>query len=663
MKNKMVRCYKRYFSLFVSIILVFCLIGCSPSNDQPDVNDTEIQPSPDSEEAVSDVEFSGKIDDNGKPINNFDEFINGEWRSQYEGGDKTVFIDGEMYDLYVERMRDIVETTDLSSLDEESGLYKAISLYNELCDTSDAPQRMEDIKLYLQRIENVSDMSDLIALYSSELYANNEMVFLFSVRPDEYGRNRLFFMPDRMSSLVNEFTDLLNDSNNEKAEFYLDCFKELGYSEERVNEIFDNCLKISAFIDSYYEESDGYYDYWNNEKLDEAGIKFPVFDIIQGQTNLENQYYFYAEESFPEFINTVYVPENLNALKDCLIFSSFCLLPYSGYDKYLGYEIPSFENNYIKLILMYAPDVMAKEYMKRYCNDEVIKDINSLILDVKKAEIAIVSDCEWLTDESKEAVKQKMSRMTQYIGENGHKYLLGDFVFTGNTILDVIEIKALYYISCKEQVYYEDSSRAPFGNSINTVNAVYNGQWNSFIVYPAYICDPMFIDAESYEERLAFLGVTIAHEIGHSIDRNGIVYNWEGYHELELNDTEKEFYDSSLQAVSDYLSKINCEYDMPIPGDVKVNETVADLIAMETCLAILAERENVDYDLFFRTYARKNAAYYTEDDFENYLNEAHLTSKPRINCILAQFDEFYETYDIDESSPYFVPEDQRLRIF
>ena len=102
---------------------------------------------------------------------------------------------------------------------------------------------------------------------------------------------------------------------------------------------------------------------------------------------------------------------------------------------------------------------------------------------------------------------------------------------------------------------------------------------------------------------------------------------------------------------------------MPIPGDVKVNETVADLIAMETCLAILAERENVDYDLFFRTYARKNAAYYTEDDFENYLNEAHLTSKPRINCILAQFDEFYETYDIDESSPYFVPEDQRLRIF
>lgn len=663
MKNKMVRCYKRYFSLFLSIILVFCLIGCSPSNDQPDVNDTEIQPSPDSEEAVSDVEFSGKIDDNGKPIYDFDEFVNGEWRSKYEGGDKTVFIDGEMYDLYVERMRDIVETTDLSSLDEESGLYKAISLYNELCDTSDAPQRMEDIKLYLQRIENVSDMSDLIALYSSELYANNEMVFWFRVRPDEYGRNRLFFMPDRMSSLVNEFTDLLNDSNNEKAEFYLDCFKELGYSEERVNEIFDNCLKISAFIDSYYEESDGYYDYWNNEKLDEAGIKFPVFDIIQGQANLENQYYFYAEESFPEFINNVYVPENLNALKDCLIFSSFCLLPYSGYDKYLGYEIPSFENNYIELLLMYAPDVMAKEYMKRYCNDEVIKDINSLILDVKKAEIAIVSDCVWLTDESKEAVKQKMSRMTQYIGENGHKYLLGDFVFTGNTILDVIEIKALYYISCKEQVYYEDSSRAPFGNSINTVNAVYNGQWNSFIVYPAYICDPMFIDAESYEERLAFLGVTIAHEIGHSIDRNGIVYNWEGYHELELNDTEKEFYDSSLQAVSDYLSKINCEYDMPIPGDVKVNETVADLIAMETCLAILAERENVDYDLFFRTYARKNAAYYTEDDFENYLNEAHLTSKPRINCILAQFDEFYETYDIDESSPYFVPEDQRLRIF
>lgn len=663
MKNKMVCCSKRYFSLFLSIILVFCLIGCSPSNDQPDITDTEIQPSPDSEEAVSDVEFSGKIDDNGKPIYDFDEFVNGEWRSQYEGSDSSVRSNNEIYDLYLDRMRDIVENTDLSELDKESGLYKAISLYNELSDTSDAPQRMKHIKDYLQSIEKIATLTGLAYFYSQDKYVNNEYVFWFSVKPDEFGYNRLFYNPGNLTSDVNAFKERISQSDNETADFYRQCFDELGYSEERLNELFDNCLKIGSYIDTYYENGDDYLEWWDSEKLTDAQVAFPVFDIINCQTNLSNEVYFYADDSFPEFINEVFVQENLQALKDCMIFGSLWLLKYSGYDQYLGYDIPEFEDGALRLLLLTAPDVMAREYMKRYSDDEVINDINSLILDVKKAELSIVSDCEWLSDESKEAVKQKMSRMTQYIGENGHKYLLNDYEMCGYTIYDILEINALYYNSVREQVYYEDSSRAPFGNEISDVNARFNRMYNSFIIYPAYVCDPLFTDADTYEERLAFLGDIIAHEIGHSIDRAGINYDWEGYWGLTLTDAEIEAYNSVVGAVSDYLSGMNCEFDTPIPGDIKVDETIADLIAMETCLRILAEREDVDYDLFFRTYAENYAAYYTEDDFDYYLNDEHLTAKPRINCILAQFDEFYETYEIDESSPYYVPEDQRLRIF
>ena len=657
MKSKIVRSSKRYFSLFLSLIFAASLIGCSPSNTQPDVSDTEVQPSPDTEEVFPDAEPEGKITDNGQPIYDFDDFVNSEWRSGCEDGDANVRYDNEIYDLYLERMRDIVENTDLSSLDEESGLYKAISLYRELCDTSDVSQRMDDLKTYLNTIESVSDLSSLASLYSSELYINNEYVFWFPVEPNDYGYNSLFFEPGNISSEVNSFRETLNQPDNEKAEFYKECFAELGYSEDRLDEIFENCLKIGSFIDSYYECENEYLDWWDQDKLSDAGVSFPVFDIINSQTNLENVSYFYAYDTFPEFINTVFIPENINALKDCQIFGSVWLLIYSGYG------VPDFEDSALRFLLSCAPDVMAKEYMKRYSDDEIIKDINSLILDVKKAEISIVSDCEWLSDESKEAVKQKMSRMTQYIGENGHKYLLGDFTFTGNTILDVLELDALYYISRREQVYYEDSSRAPFGNAISDINARYNRQYNSFIIYPAYVCDPLFTDAVTYEERLAFLGNIIAHEIGHSIDRGGINYDWEGYWGLTLTDAETEAYNASVQAVSDYLSGLNCEYDKPISGDLKADETVADLIAMETCLRILAEREDADYDLFFRSYARRNAIYYTEDGFDDYLNDEHLTSKPRINCILAQFDEFYETYEIDESSPYYVPEDRRLRIF
>ena len=43
--------------------------------------------------------------------------------------------------------------------------------------------------------------------------------------------------------------------------------------------------------------------------------------------------------------------------------------------------------------------------------------------------------------------------------------------------------------------------------------------------------------------------------------------------------------------------------------------------------------------------------------------DGHLIGKERVNHILGQFDEFYKVYDIDENSPYYVPEDKRLSVF
>lgn len=663
MKNKMVRSSKRYFSLFLSFLLVFCLIGCSPSNAQPDVTDTEIQPSPDSEEVISDAEILGKIDDNGKPIYDFDEFVNGEWRSKYVGSDSHLSTENEMYDLYFSRMKDILVTTDLSTLDEESGLFKVITLYNEMCDISDASDRMETIRKYYNCIEQVNSLGDLYSLLSSDIYTNNDYVFRFEVIPNYYGLNSLYYQPKRLTEFVNSLKTVLDDPNDDQGELYRTFFQDLGYSEERVEEIINNGLKIGALVDSYLDDLSEWYVYWDAEILSESGVDVPVFSILNGIQNLENSNYFYADEDLPKFLNEVYTSENLDALKDCLLIGSTWVMFYSGCEQYFEDDIYDTSDDYVHFLLYYAPDVMSVEYMKRYGSDDLLKDINSLILDIKKAEISIVSDSEWLEDSTKECIKQKMSRMTQYIGENGHKFLLGDFAFTGDTILDLIELKSLYCSFERGQLVFEGSNRAPFGNGIIDANAIYSPRYNSLVVYPPYICDPLYTESDTYEERLAILGFILAHEIGHSIDRSGIEFDWEGLNESFLSDSEIEAYNSMMQSVSDYLDGLKCEYDKPIPGDTKLNETVADLIAMETCLRVLADREEADYDLFFRTYARMKREYYPEDSFDIYLNDTHLTSKPRINFILAQFDEFYETYDIDESSPYFVPEDQRLRIF
>ena len=46
-----------------------------------------------------------------------------------------------------------------------------------------------------------------------------------------------------------------------------------------------------------------------------------------------------------------------------------------------------------------------------------------------------------------------------------------------------------------------------------------------------------------------------------------------------------------------------------------------------------------------------------------YVKDTHLPCKQRVNCVLGQFDKFYEIYDIDENSPFFVPKEKRLSAY
>ncbi len=177
------------------------------------------------------------------------------------------------------------------------------------------------------------------------------------------------------------------------------------------------------------------------------------------------------------------------------------------------------------------------------------------------------------------------------------------------------------------------------------------------------MCDPMFTETGSYEEKLAYFGFFVAHEIAHSSDSYGVDWDSEGTRNLIFGDESYEDYNNMLNAIIDYFDGMDTYYGRKYTGATVYNEAYADLCAMRVCLNILSEKEDADYDLFFRTYAKSMRGYYAESDMDRLLSDTHLMSKERINFILGQFDEFYETYDIDESSPYYVPENERLRIF
>ena len=118
-----------------------------------------------------------------------------------------------------------------------------------------------------------------------------------------------------------------------------------------------------------------------------------------------------------------------------------------------------------------------------------------------------------------------------------------------------------------------------------------------------------------------------------------------------------------MKKLTEYLDGKEAGYGRTVNVERVIQETFTDMLAMQICLKVLSEHENPDYDLFFRSYAKLWAMYATEESIDGILNDTHLPGNLRVNCILYQFDEFYEVYDIDENSPYYVKPEDRIKVF
>jgi len=200
-------------------------------------------------------------------------------------------------------------------------------------------------------------------------------------------------------------------------------------------------------------------------------------------------------------------------------------------------------------------------------------------------------------------------------------------------------------------------------------NACYSPTLNSIMVNSAWLT--MFSDLKEkelqgdglqYEETLAWLGSMLAHEVGHSYSPNcGRYYNFRGINLGWMEDREAEQYDAYVDGIIQFFNDMEVEHGYKLDGELVSDETFADLMAMGCCLRMLDKRDDPDFDLFFRSYAILNASYYTKSMMKNWVEDAHLPDKERINYVLAQFDEFYDTYDVDPESPYYVAPENRLK--
>ncbi len=85
---------------------------------------------------------------------------------------------------------------------------------------------------------------------------------------------------------------------------------------------------------------------------------------------------------------------------------------------------------------------------------------------------------------------------------------------------------------------------------------------------------------------------------------------------------------------------------------------------MKCMLIIAAQKENFDYDAFFRQWAKAMREKSSRELFmEKVLYDSHPLEYMRINATLAQFEEFVDFYGIKEGDGMYIEPKDRLEIW
>ncbi len=333
-----------------------------------------------------------------------------------------------------------------------------------------------------------------------------------------------------------------------------------------------------------------------------------------------------------------------------------------------------------------APDLkeIAYEYMTgpaTYLTEQAYAD--AYISAAQRAEVMALTDqirqclaewmqqCGWLSDASKQRLAEKAQMMKAVVvtpdERTDYGPLLNALSADGISLLqaaaqaDLTVWRTLLSLAGQP---FDRGSRYDYSSTMIDVNAEYESGKNTLYIMTGTLL-PEFYRPDSRETLLATIGQTISHEMGHGFDPNGIQRDAEGGNHCVLTEEDLPRYEERARLLAENLSRISLADGLQVNGMHNLCEEAADLMAMRLMLELAQKTEGFDYDLFFRTMARKffRSHKTPADAISYYESDTHPAGYIRTNYTFAQFEEFYRTYPaVREGTPmYYAPETrQRL---
>ena len=451
---------------------------------------------------------------------------------------------------------------------------------------------------------------------------------------------------------------------------------------ESLDTFVDVEIKVAQHLPTPIEEDDTPKRYnqisWN--ELQATYPDVPWRSIFKGygvpETTLEKHALLMTSRDFFHYMNSMF-KNNLEDVKLWLMGSAVLTMGrfisgevYQHYFNFFGTALkgaksPSDVDRIMMTILTtHLPQMLSKPYTEKYVPKHIKDEAISLVHILKKAATRRIKMTEWMSPETQAKAIQKINKMGFKVA---YPTVWRD-ESRGEDFSDKQMLRNLFSINEKDTQYGIDdigpraSYRSDYWDSSTfEVNAFYYPDSNEMTI-PAGILHPPFYDSNrSTAWNLGGIGNVIAHEMTHGFDSDGRPW----FTEEEEAEYEKKSKQIEKLFTVPYM-------DSTIDGKLTLMENIADLGGLSISLEALrgemqgksaAERHKMlkeyftSYAVSWRNKDRKKKAEIASR------SDKHAPPELRVNKILSQLPEFYETYGLQQGDRLWVSPEQRVTIW
>jgi endothelin-converting enzyme/putative endopeptidase len=331
---------------------------------------------------------------------------------------------------------------------------------------------------------------------------------------------------------------------------------------------------------------------------------------------------------------------------------------------------PPYEQRMLSDIKTILPDALCNLYAKKHSDKRILSNVKSLVEDLRKSAIEVMSETKVFSKSTKSKVKEKLHRMWFEIGK-GTQAPLPDVTYTPDSLLH-----SIFSIYSGRTRLLTSLTGKPADKIHSTypcfiTNASYFEESNHIVIPWGILQWPFYHLNAPLGWNHGGIGATICHEMTHGFDLEGSLYSPRATYKEWWTRKNRQTFKKQTRRVSSFFSKFK-HHGKKLDGKKTLSENWADLGGLKISLNSLnkllegnSEEERkeahrnffIAYAVSWREITRKKTMLYS------ILTSVHAPGEDRVDRIVPQFKEWVQAFNIKETDALFVPEWKRLQFF